>query len=102
MAKNTNKNDKGTEKMDESNLEESTAKDASASESSDTSPAPPVEPPPPAAAAKPHGPKVKVKSKVNMMCKDGTELVVGKHAELARHEHERLAKDKRGPFYDLV
>lgn len=51
---------------------------------------------------KPLGKKMIVRSLVNMSCPDGTELVIGKKTEIPREEHERLQKDVRGPFYEVL
>jgi hypothetical protein len=44
--------------------------------------------------------KVRVKSRVNMSCYDGTHLEIGKHADLSAAEYDRLKKDPRGPFFE--
>lgn len=44
--------------------------------------------------------KIKVKSRVNMLAKDGTHMVKGESCELSAVEHARLSKDKRGPMFD--
>lgn len=45
----------------------------------------------------------RVKSKVNMLAKDGCRMEVGKHCELSAQEYERLKADKRHavtPFWE--
>lgn len=81
-----------TERADAEAAKKAAAKSAGASKKQEAA----------AEAGKPFGKKMKVKSHVNMMCKDGTELRHGQVCEITPGEHERLQKDKRGPFYDVV
>jgi hypothetical protein len=48
---------------------------------------------------------VAVKSKVNMLAKDGTQMVVGEKCVLSEAEHKRLSEDARhqkSPFFEKV
>lgn len=48
---------------------------------------------------------VRVKSKVNMLAKDGTRMVVGENCTLAQAEYERLKDDARHaakPFFEKI
>lgn len=56
---------------------------------------------PVAQAAKPAGKTMKVKSFVNMTCKDDSTLVEGKICDISVAEYERLLKDERGPFFEV-
>ncbi|MGZ3686695.1 MAG: hypothetical protein ACXWPM_00010 [Bdellovibrionota bacterium] len=56
-------------------------------------------------ADKAAGKGVKVLSKVNMVCNDGTRLVIGKEAMLSKEEHERLSSEGRfakKPHYQVL
>jgi hypothetical protein len=51
---------------------------------------------------KPAGKPVLVKSLVNMICPDGTQMVKGKVVELSQDEIARQKQDARGPFHEAV